>query len=262
MAQQEIRKMTAGRGWTWVKQGFQLLMRNPLLSISAAMLSVLTVIVALIVPVFGPLVAMALMPIMLAGYMRICRALEENEKIVPSLLLEGFKRNTAGLIALGAFLLLGMLFASTVMATVGGAPFAEMMEKMHSTEDAQLLMQAISAGDSRVSLAVLLGLTVMLLIVVAWQYAPILVFFHGVSPWFALRASFAGTLRNVIPYTVYSLIMQGITMVLGILPWGVGMLLLLPLGLTSLYVSYRNIFPWLDAPEAQPASTENDSEDA
>jgi len=35
-------------------------------------------------------------------------------------------------------------------------------------------------------------------------------------------------------------------MLLGILPFGIGMLLLLPLGLTSLYVSYRNIFPWLD----------------
>ncbi|MEW5903028.1 MAG: BPSS1780 family membrane protein [Pseudomonadota bacterium] len=255
MAPQEIRKMTAGRGWTWVKQGFQLLMRNPLLGISAAMLSVLVVIAGLMVPIFGPLVAMALMPIMLAGYMRICRALEENEKVAPTLLLAGFKRYTSGLVTLGAFLMLGMLFASTVMATIGGAPFAEMMEKMHGTEDAQLLMQAISAGDSRISLAVLLGLTLMLLIVVAWQYAPILVFFHGVSPWFALRASFAGTLRNVIPYTVYSLIMQGITMVLGILPWGIGMLLLLPLGLTSLYVSYRNIFPWLDEPAPQEAAT-------
>jgi hypothetical protein len=30
------------------------------------------------------------------------------------------------------------------------------------------------------------------------------------------------------------------------------MLVLLPLGLTSLYVSYRNIFPWLDVPLAKP----------
>ncbi|MDD5471759.1 MAG: BPSS1780 family membrane protein [Sideroxydans sp.] len=254
----EIRKLGAARGWTWVKQGYQLLMRNPLLGISSALLSVLSVFVALMLPAIGPLLAVALMPIMLAGFMRVCRALEENEKVAPAMLLAGFRKHTSSLIALGAFLMLGMMFASTVMVTVGGESFAAVMEKMHSAEDSQLLMQAIASGDSRVSLAVLAGLTLMLALVVAWQYAPILVFFSGVSPWLALRASFAGTLRNIIPYTVYSLIMQVLTMLLGILPFGIGMLLLLPLAMASLYVSYRNIFPWLDetAPEAAPPPPE------
>jgi len=256
----EIRKLEAARGWTWIKQGFQLLMRNPLLSVSSAILSVLAVFVALMVPVIGPLVAVAVMPIMLAGFMNICRALEEDQKVEPGMLLAGFKKHASSLVALGAFLMLGMLFASTVMVTVGGESFAALMEKMHTAEDSQLLMQAIASGDSRVSLAVLTGLTLMLALVVAWQYAPILVFFSGISPWLALRASFAGTLRNIIPYTIYSLIMQVITMVLGILPFGLGMLLLLPLGLTSLYVSYRNIFPWLD--EAAPATGNDETEPA
>lgn len=254
----EIRKLEAARGWIWVKQGFQLLMRNPLLGISSAILCVLAVFVALMLPMIGPLLAVALMPIMLAGFMRICRALEENEKVSPAMLLAGFRKHTSSLIALGAFLMLGMLFASTVMVTVGGESFAQLMEQIHTAEDSQLLMQAIAGGDSRVSLAVLLGLTLMLSLVVAWQYAPILVFFSGISPWLALKASFAGTLRNIIPYTVYSLIMQALTMLLGILPFGIGMLLLLPLGLTSLYVSYRNIFPWLD--EAAPVTTDSGTE--
>lgn len=253
----EIRKLEAARGWTWIKQGYQLLLRNPLLGISSAILCVLSVVVALRLPMIGPLLAVALMPVMLAGYMNICRALEENEKVSPAMLLAGFKQHTSSLVALGAFLMLGMLFASTVMVTMGGASFGALMEQMHSAGDAQLLMQAIAGGDSRVSLAVLLGLTLMLVLVVAWQYAPILVFFSGISPWLALRASFTGTLRNIIPYTVYSLIMQVLTMLLGILPFGIGMLLLLPLGLTSLYVSYRNIFPWLDAPATPAAAEEN-----
>lgn len=254
----EIRKLEAARGWTWIKQGYQLLMRNPLLSISSAILSVLAVFVALMVPAIGALLAVALMPIMLAGFMNICRALEENEKVLPAMMLAGFKKHTSSLVALGAFLMLGMLFASTVMVTVGGESFAALMDKMHTAQDSQLLMQAIASGDSRVSLAVLIGLTLMLALIVAWQYAPILVFFSGISPWLALRASFAGTLRNIIPYTIYSLIMQVITMVLGILPFGIGMLLLLPLGLTSLYVSYRNIFPWLD--ETSPAAIDDGTE--
>jgi uncharacterized membrane protein len=54
--------------------------------------------------------------------------------------------------------------------------------------------------------------------------------------------------------------MQVLTMLLGILPFGIGMLLLLPLGLTSLYVSYRNIFPWLD--ETVPAPGNGGTETA
>ena len=254
----EIRKHSAGRGWLWIKHGFQLLMRNPLLGTSSAILCMLSVFVALMVPLIGPLVAVALLPIMLAGYMRICRALEEDEKVEPGMILAGFRRHTSGLIALGAFLMLGMLFASTVMVTIGGEPFAALMEQVHSAEDSQVLIQAIAGGDSRVSLAMLVGLSLMLLLIVAWQYAPILVFFSGVSPWLALRASFVGTLRNIVPYTVYSLIMQGFTMVFGILPYGIGMLLLMPLGLASLYVSYRNIFPWLDETAPQPAARQEE----
>jgi uncharacterized membrane protein len=38
--------------------------------------------------------------------------------------------------------------------------------------------------------------------------------------------------------------MQVVALVLSMLPFNIGLILLLPLGLTSLYVSYRNIFPF------------------
>jgi uncharacterized membrane protein len=40
------------------------------------------------------------------------------------------------------------------------------------------------------------------------------------------------------------MIMQVVALVLSILPFNMGLIVLLPLGLTSLYVSYRNIFPF------------------
>jgi uncharacterized membrane protein len=51
-------------------------------------------------------------------------------------------------------------------------------------------------------------------------------------------------LRNLIPYTVYNVILQVIAVALSMLPYNIGLIVLLPLGLTSLYVSYRNIFPF------------------
>ncbi|GAB4116531.1 MAG: BPSS1780 family membrane protein [Sideroxydans sp.] len=245
----EIRKLNAARGWLWIRHAYQLLLRNPLLGISGALASTLVVFAVLLLPLLGPLLAIALLPIMLAGYMRLCRALEENEPADLSLLLAGFRQHTRSLITLGAMLMLGMFFISSLMVFVGGAGFAALMEQVHGAQDMQVLVEALNNADSQVSLALLLGLSLLLVLVVAWQYAPILVFFSGISPWLALQASFLGTLRNIIPYMVYSLIMQLVAAVLGILPYGLGMILLLPLGLVSLYVSYRNIFPWLDEPQ-------------
>jgi uncharacterized membrane protein len=86
-----------------------------------------------------------------------------------------------------------------------------------------------------------------------------LVFFDNLPPLDALRASLTGSLRNLVPYVVYNLILQVIALVLGLLPYNVGLIILLPLGLTSLYVSYRNIFPFaheLAATEPVPHNPE------
>ena len=89
----EIKKLNAARGWIWVKQGYQLIMRNPLMSITLALVAALAVLFSLKIPMFGPLIAVLLMPVMMAGYMRVCRALEEDEEI----LNETFRRITDGL---------------------------------------------------------------------------------------------------------------------------------------------------------------------
>jgi uncharacterized membrane protein len=246
----EIKKFTAARGWTWIKQGYQLIMISPMLAIATALIGALAIILAMVIPLIGPLLAVILMPLMLAGYMRVCRALEEHEEVELTHLLAGFKKNTPSLVSLGAFLMMGMLLASAVMVFVGGDQLTTLMEQVRATDDPQVLLGALNTAGSGVALAILLGFTLVLMLIVAWQYAPMLVFFSGVPPVIALRDSFVGTLRNIVPYTVYSLIMQLVALMLGILPFGIGMILLLPLGLTSLYVSYRNIFPWLDAPVA------------
>jgi uncharacterized membrane protein len=68
-----------------------------------------------------------------------------------------------------------------------------------------------------------------------------------------------GTIRNFIPYTVYSIIMQLIALVLSFIPFNLGLVILLPLGFSSLYVSYRNIFPFPDEIAASPPAA-NDAE--
>ena len=242
----EIKKMNAARGWTWVKQGYQLIMRNPLLSITLALSGTIIMFLALKIPLFGPLLAVLLMPVLMAGYMRVCRALEEDEEVELAQLFAGLKTHTSSLIALGGFTLLGLLIASMAMIFVGGEALSKLLEVFQSTNDPQILVNAMSSAGSGVSSGLMLGFVLVFMLMMAFQYAPMLVFFSDVPAFAALRASLSGSLRNIIPYTVYSIIIQAIGLVLSMLPFGIGLIFLLPLGLTSLYVSYRNIFPFED----------------
>jgi uncharacterized membrane protein len=240
----EIRKMNAARGWTWIRQGFQLIMRNPLMSISFALIGALGLFVALRIPPIGPLLAVALIPVLMAGYTRVCRALEEDEEVELTHLFEGFRKHAKGLFTLGGIAVLGLLLTSIVMVVIGGKELTTLLEDIRVAGDTEVMMSAMQAAGSSVAFTLLLGFALVCALMLALQYAPMLVFFNEMKPVAAMRASLAGSLRNIIPYTIYNVILQVIAVLLSILPYNIGLIVLLPLGLTSLYVSYRNIFPF------------------
>ncbi len=240
----EIKKLNALRGWTWVKQGYQLIMINPLMAITLALIAALAIFAAIKVPLFGPLLVVLLMPVLIAGYMRVCHALEEHEEPELTHLFEGFRKHTARLVALGGFSMLGLFAASAVMVLIGGDALTTLLDKFQSANDPQLLVEAMWAAGSGVAFSLLVGFTLVCVLMLALQYAPMLIFFNELTPFAAMRASLSGSLRNLIPYTVYSIVMQFVAFVLALLPYDLGLIVLLPLGLTSLYVSYRNIFPF------------------
>lgn len=246
----EIRKLNFSYGWLWIKQGFQLIMINPMISISLALICTLVMFAALNVPLFGPLIVLLLMPVFMAGYMRICRALEEEEEIELTHLFDGFRKHTVNLVALGGFSLLGMIMVVVAMVSIGGEALVTLLESVNSVNGMNMLADAMTTAGSGVAFSLMAGFALAFVLMLALQYAPMLVFFSNLTPLAALRASLAGSWRNIITYSVYSAIMQVIAVVLGLLPFGIGLIVLLPLGLTSLYVSYRNIFPF--AGEIQP----------
>jgi uncharacterized membrane protein len=242
----EIRKLSAVRGWVWVTHGVMLIMRSPLLSIVTATIAAVAVLLTLMIPMIGPLLAILLMPVLIAGYTRICRALEEDEKVELPLLFSGFRKHTPRLIALGGFLLMGLLLASIITITIGGEKLATLMDSFKAANDPDMLVEAMWSAGSSVTVSLAVGFTLTFTLMMAFQYAPMLVFFSDITPFSAMRASLKGSIRNFIPYTVYSIIMQLIALALSFIPLNLGLVILLPLGFSSLYVGYRNIFPLPD----------------
>ena len=249
----EIRKLKAVRGWLWVRQGYQLIMRNPLFSVALALVCTLAMFLVFRIPVIGQFLALMLMPMIITGYARVCRALEEDEPVKFSHLLAGFEKHAKRLFALGGILMLGVLISSMTMILIGGSRLAGLFANMHTITSQPALNNAMQAAGPMAAFSLLVGFVLICVLMLAFQYAPMLVYFNNLKPFAAFRASLAGSLRNIIPYTLYSIIIQLITLILSLLPYNIGLILLLPLGLTSLYVSYRNIFPFegeIPAPEA------------
>jgi uncharacterized membrane protein len=76
----------------------------------------------------------------------------------------------------------------------------------------------------------------------AMQFAPMLVIFGKMAPVPAMKASLRAFLRNMIPLTVYGLLLIPFV-ILACLPVMLGWLVLLPVIITSLYAIYRDLFP-------------------
>ncbi len=237
-----IEKHPASHGWLWISHGYKLITRSPLHAISLAMVFATGVMAAMLIPFGGIFLAVLAMPALIAGYMQVCRALEYSEKIQPLDIFAGFTTRPSALFSLGSMMLLGMFAISIVSAALGGRELSAILENFQADHDAMILLNAMLAPESGLRFTVLISFALFFVLMLSMQFAPMLVYFDRVAPFDALRVSLRASLRNFLPFTVYSLIMQVITFVLSLVPYDLGLIFLLPLMLTSVYVAYRDIF--------------------
>lgn len=226
------RSVAAGNGWQWIRGGFDLFRQNPVIWIALFFIYLLICMGLSIVPIIGPIVLNLLAPVFMAGFMLGCQALERGEELEINHLFAGFKQNTAQLITVGGLYLAGMIVIAGLMFVMTGGAVLAMGEPGHAME---------AAAGAGMLLAVLLALALLLPLIMAYWFAPTLVVFNGISAVEAMKSSFSACLRNILPFTVYSLICM-LLLLLAAIPLGLGLLVMIPTMTASLYVSYKDIF--------------------
>lgn len=238
----EVQKVAASHGWVWITHAYRLIMRSPWLAMSLAMVVAMGMMLAMLVPLGGIFLTVLAAPVFIAGYMRVCRSLEYSEPLEPGFVFAGFGPKFPQLLKLGALILLGLLLVAFVTAALGGKALTGILENFQQNPDPEQLVNALMAPENGLRLVLLVGFALFFILMLAMQFAPMLVFFNHVQPLHALQISLISSVRNIIPFSVYSLIMQVFTFVLGSIPFDLGLIVLLPLMLTSMYVAYRDIF--------------------
>jgi len=234
----EPQRLTANRGWEWIKQGYALFVKAPLLWMVVLLICFIAVAGLSAVPVVGEPLASLLLPAVLVGLMVGCRALEHGEELELAHLFSGFQQRTAQLVTLGGIALVGQFLIFGVMMMVGGATLVSILMSGQPTEDPEIIRQAITGAG----LAVLLGITLFSVLVMAMQFAPMLVFFNNIAPVAAMKLSMRAFLNNVGPMLVYGMTFI-LLAILASIPMMLGWLVLMPIVFTSVYAAYCDIFP-------------------
>jgi len=227
------RAVGAGQGWTWIAEGFGLFKKAPGIWIAVVVILFVILIVLTLIPLLGALATFLLMPVFIGGLLLGCQALQGGGELELSHLFAGFKEQTGNLIVLGALAIGGWIIVMLPVVAIAGTGAILAVLRGDAA--------GIAALGGSFMLAWLVAVALSLPIYMALWFAPALVVLRGMAPVAAIRESFLGCLKNILPFLVYSIVV----MVLGILaaiPLGLGWLVLGPTLIASVYVSYRDIF--------------------
>jgi hypothetical protein len=237
-ANMEARKVNIANGWLWIKQGYWLFKKSPVLWVVLATIGVTGLLGISTIPVVGDPLATLLFPVLLAGYMCGCHALEHDKELELSHLFAGFHNNTSQLVTLGGISLISQMLILGVMMLTGGATLVSILMSSKTANNPEILAQAVAGAG----IALMLGMVLFSVLLMAMQFAPMLIIFEKMSPIDALKTSLSACLRNILPLSLYGGMML-LFMMIATMPMMLGWLVLLPVMISSMYAIYRNLFP-------------------
>ncbi len=227
------RSAPAGNGMQWISDGWVLFKGNIGLWILMFVTLGAIFIAASLIPFLGFL-ASGLFPILMGGWMLACHRQHTEGEFRFEDLFAGFREHfkplaIAGLVYLGANL---------VMMLIAGVLMAIMIGSMAVMDGGDMALATLSLGFL---LAMLVIMALMIPVLMLIWFAPALIILQEVAPVEAMKMSFFGCLRNIIPFLVYGLVGMGLFIV-GAIPLFLGWLLVYPLLMCSIYPAYLDIF--------------------
>lgn len=229
----EAHAVAAGQGWAWIANGFELFKKQPGIWIAIVVLLFVILIVLSLIPILGSIAIFLLIPVFTGGLMLGCRSLARGGPLEIGHLYAGFKTQTGNLIVLGAISIAAWIVVMLpVIAIVGvGAFFGASAGNV----------AGVGGMGASFLLAFLIAFALSILIYMALWFAPALVVLRGVAPVAAIKQSFSGCLKNIVPFLIYGLVIFVLS-ILATIPLGLGWLVLGPVLGASVYTAFQDIY--------------------
>jgi uncharacterized membrane protein len=237
------RSVEASHGIEWIGSGFGLFKQAPLIWILCVVILLAIYFVLGFIPVLGSLAANVLLAVFAAGLLHGAEKQHRGEAIVVGDLFSAFQGpRLVPLIIVGALytlmVVVVLIVASIMFMVLLGASGG--LGALVRGDSGALLGVIMGAGLGAI-LIVLIVMAVMVPIAMAVWFAPALVALNDVEPIAAMKASFRACLNNFVLFLLYGIIMF-LLVIVGSIPFGLGLLVVLPLIYASTYAAYRDIF--------------------
>lgn len=236
-----VARPPAGQGITWMKTGWSWFKLAPIPWMGMAAMALLALTGIGLLPKVGGYVVELLSPFLIAGFMSASRAADRGEPVTFLHLAAGFQSDARSrLLVMGVVYLAGIILIDTLMRQIGGDAFMQMAQltgdpQKVTPEQAQAIMGNILP-------AMLVGLLLMTPLIMATWFSPALALFDAFSAGNALWWSLWACAANWKPILLYSLWFGLLGVLAMLIPFGLGLLVFLPLTMTSTYAAYREMF--------------------
>lgn len=230
------RGVPTGNAISWLANGWSHFKQNPFAWIFALVVWFLLAMVVSMIPLLGGIVVNLLTPIITAGFIIGCRAQDDGDDFTIGHLFSGFSANAGqlvlvGVIYFGAMILLTVVLMGSFFGLVG-------MQSMEM-QDPEMMMSMVASPAFLT--AILLGSLLFIPVMMAYIFAPALIALNDLKAIEAMKLSFSGCWKNMLPLTVYGLFAI-IMLIIGSIPVGLGLLIVLPVLTASIYAAYQDIY--------------------
>lgn len=237
------RVVDAVHGWSWIAGGYRLFAKSPAMWLALLAVLFICLNVLSLIPFVGVVLLLLLVPVLLAGLMEGCRAVENGEPLKVAHLACGFIRNGGPLVTLGGVSLIGTILVAVIMRAIAGNEMDRVLQFLaENPKITGTIPDDLRGPFAVVGRAAVVGMLVYLPIVMAQWYAPLLVYFHNLSALAAMKLSLVACTKNALPLLTYSLVLFVAMAIVMPFAKGFAFWLLAPVVLPSLYASYKDIY--------------------
>lgn len=232
----EPNRLPASHGISWIMGAWELFMARPSIWLITGL------IYFVLIAALGALSALPVLKYLTGilavyfsvGFAYIAYQLEHDEDVSVGDVFIGFRHNAVNLLLLCILLFVISVIFLVAMAFIVVALFAMVGI---SVPNAQNLS---SLGLMMTIPMMLVAVIILVPIMMIMAYSPLLVFFHDMSVFGAIKFSLSACLRNILPFLLFGVVII-VIFAIAALPFGLGSIVASPLYHAACYISYRQV---------------------
>ncbi|MCE2722347.1 MAG: BPSS1780 family membrane protein [Burkholderiales bacterium] len=227
--------VSAASSAAWISEAFTMFWARPLAWISLTSAWLLVSLLITLIPLVGPPLMAMTQPAFFAGFVLACRDQALGLPTSTAHLFAGFRLSGRSLIQVGSVSLLAEL---AVMMTLGAFGFFDALKAIDRNNPS---VEAIAAAFSPLGWQWFAAAAAVFVIKGVLWFTAALIAHQPMPASHAIRWSFFALIGNFVPLAMFGILMLGL-LFLALIPWGLGLLIFVPLYAITHYTSFKGVF--------------------